>query len=178
MTTLRRAIEIYILAKDGNRPHLMDDAFTANARLEMNVKTARIAFPGTVEGRAEIARVLSSEFAQCYENVYTFCVSKPPAEADEFECLWLVVMTEKDTAAALLGIGRYTWRRAGRSAKISALRITLEEMAALPRQSAPALLQWVSTLPYPWCPIDRLAAQAPDFDEVTRACAWLGKELG
>jgi hypothetical protein len=35
----------YIRAKDENRPHLMPNVFTPDARLEMRVETGNISFP-------------------------------------------------------------------------------------------------------------------------------------
>jgi hypothetical protein len=43
MTSLRNAIETYIRSKDGNRPHVLADAFAADAELAMAVNTSRMA---------------------------------------------------------------------------------------------------------------------------------------
>lgn len=87
---LRQSIETYILAKDGNRPHLMSRAFSSDAELVMDVKTDEISFPTTVEGLAGITATLVSEFAQRYENIYTFCTAAPTDNLVEFRCHWLV----------------------------------------------------------------------------------------
>ncbi|WP_197419297.1 MULTISPECIES: hypothetical protein [Burkholderia] len=47
---LGKSIETYIQAKDGNRPHLIEDAFMPDAELVMELKTDEISFPSNVKG--------------------------------------------------------------------------------------------------------------------------------
>ena len=44
------AIGTYILAKDSNRPQLMERAFAGDCELEMAVKTDAISFPNSCKG--------------------------------------------------------------------------------------------------------------------------------
>lgn len=181
MTLLRKSIETYIDAKDGNRPHLIADAFMPDAELVMELKTNEISFPSSVSGAAGISRVLVSEFAQQYENVYTFCIGKPPEDEASFHCHWLVCMTEKSTRAARVGFGRYQWDCNDVAGKISKLRIIIEEMNTLPGQWNAPMLAWARTLPYPWCPADVLARGTPAFapiQNVVRALERLASDLG
>jgi hypothetical protein len=180
MANLKDAIESYIYAKDGNRPHLLTDAFAHGASLAMTVKTAAIAFPQQTKGRDAIASVLVSDFAQKYENVYTFCVGAMPVDGQrEFSCDWLVCMTEKGTGAARIGYGRYDWTGDSHARCLTRLHITIEEMATLPKASADSLLRWASRLPYPWCARESLmanardAADAPDIDIIKRVLVQL-----
>jgi len=166
MTSLAKSIETYINAKDGNRPHLIADAFTPDAQLAMELRTDEISFPGHVEGAAGIAKVLVSDFALRYENVYTFCVASPPPNELSFDCHWLVCMTEKSTASARVGFGRYQWHYDDQIGKVSQLRIIIEAMNTLPSQCAAPILDWARTLPYPWCPSDIAARTAPAFAPV------------
>ena len=168
MTLLRKSIEIYIAAKDGNRPHLMSDAFTADSELFMELKTDEISFPTNVKGAAGISDVLVSEFALKYENVYTFCIGKPPENQLSLCCYWLVCMTEKSTGAARVGFGQYQWDFDDAQGKIAKLRITIEEMNTLPAAWSPAILGWARALPYPWCPSHALARNVPAFEPVQR----------
>lgn len=161
MTLLRQAIETYIHAKDGNRPHLIRHAFTADAELAMKVKTDEISFPSTVKGADGIAAVLVSQFALRYENVYTFCMGMPPRDETAFRCDWLVCMTEKETGAARVGFGAYEWVSRDGAGLVSKLEITIEEMKNLPRESGGVILEWASRLPYPWCAHDLPAESAP-----------------
>ncbi|MBN3752640.1 hypothetical protein G3N95_06785 [Paraburkholderia sp. Tr-20389] len=162
MATLKDSIESYILAKDGNRPHRMTDAFAPDASLAMTVKTAAIAFPQETQGRDAIAAVLVSDFALKYENVYTFCVGAMPEHGQrEFSCDWLVCMTEKTTGAARVGYGRYDWTGEAHTAHVTQLHITIEEMETLPATSAGSVLRWASSLPYPWCERAALNRDAP-----------------
>lgn len=166
--SLRQSIETYIRAKDGNRPHLLNSAFTANAELVMEVKTDEISFPTTVRGVDGISAVLVSQFAQRYENIYTICMGTPPVDATEFRCTWLVCMTEKISGAVRVGFGGYEWLCEDESGKISKLKITIEEMKNLPGESSQLILHWVQTLPYPWCPHDVPAQHAPSIPSVQK----------
>lgn len=166
MTHLQHSIETYIHAKDGNRPHLIDDAFTPDAELSMALKTAGISFPDSVKGAKGIADVLVSQFAKQYENVYTFCIGAAPAGGSAFRCDWLVCMSEKSTGLARAGFGSYDWQGAEKSGRIKHLTITIDEMATLPAETLQPILTWVHKLPYPWCPRDRLRDGAPKIDMI------------
>jgi hypothetical protein len=174
MPNLKKPIESYILAKDGNRPHLLDDAFAPDASLAMTVKTQAISFPQESHGREAIASVLVSQFALQYENVYTFCVGAMPDEGErEFSCDWLVCMTEKASGAARVGFGRYEWAGDAQAGRVTRLHITIEEMTVLPKDNADKVLRWASRLPYPWCERETLKQDAPDIDAVQRAVSRL-----
>lgn len=165
---LRQSIETYIHAKDGNRPHLMPNAFAVDAELLMELKTDEISFPTSIKGLDGISAVLVSQFAQRYENVYTLCMGSPPDDTTEFRCAWLVCMTEKDSGAARVGFGEYEWLCQDESGKVSKLKITIEEMKILPGESSRSILEWVRTLPYPWCPHDLPAQSAPTIPAVQK----------
>ncbi|WNC94832.1 hypothetical protein RI103_33435 [Paraburkholderia sp. FT54] len=171
MTPLRQLIETYILAKDGNRPHLMSRAFAADSELLMDVKTDEITFPTTMKGLAGISAVLVSQFAQRYENIYTFCMETPPDGATAFRCNWLVCMTEKLSGAVRVGFGNYEWLCRDDSGMISRLKITIEEMRNLPSELSDSMFEWARVLPYPWCPPDLLLRSAPSIP-VVQEIAW------
>ena len=173
MITLQKSIETYIRAKDGNRPFLIADAFTVDAELTMQVNTSEISFPGTVKGAKAISDVLVSEFAQRYENVYTFCIGAPPAAEAAFSCDWLVCMSEKSTGLARAGFGRYEWLAAENSGQVRQLRITIEEMTTLPQDTVEPIQRWAEALPYPWCPRERLGEGAPEITAIDRIRAAL-----
>lgn len=173
MITLQESIETYIRAKDGNRPFLIADAFTADAELTMQVNTQAISFPGAVKGAKAISNVLISEFSQRYENVYTFCIGEPPDGRPAFSCDWLVCMSEKGTGLARAGFGRYEWRAAEDSGQVTKLRITIEEMTTLPQDTVEPILRWANALPYPWCPRERLGENAPEIEAIERIRAAL-----
>jgi hypothetical protein len=176
MTPLRQSIETYIHAKDGNRPHLMPTAFTADAELVMLVKTEEISFPSMVKGVDGISAVLVSQFAQRYENIYTVCMGTPPDDGTAFRCNWLVCMTEKASGAARVGFGGYEWLCRDGSGMISKLQITIEEMKKLPSESSPLILEWARKLPYPWCPHDSPAQSTPNIPAVQRIARHLAGE--
>ena len=174
MTPLRQSIETYILAKDGNRPHLMSRAFTADAELVMDVKTDEITFPRTTKGLGDISAVLVSQFAERYENIYTFCIEVPLDTAAAFRCNWLVCMSEKISGAVRVGFGNYEWFCRDNSGMISKLKITIEEMKTLPSELSGPILEWANMLPYPWCLHDvplRTAPNIPAAREIARRLA-------
>lgn len=145
------AVETYILAKDGNRPFLMQRAFAANAELEMVVKTDAISFPSTARGVKAIADVLVHRFGIDYENVYTVCLSRPShADSRHFSCPWLVGMSAKSDGKVRVGAGRYDWTF-GSNGLVEKLVITIDVMHMFPAAELAATMNWLSRLPYPWC---------------------------
>jgi hypothetical protein len=163
MNTAQRSIQQYIHAKDGNRPHLLDQAFTTNAILDMIVRTGSISFPGHVESRETIGDVLVRRFGQTFENVYTFCLGAPPSEnAKTFQCKWLVAMSDKNSGEARVGCGVYDWQFEPESNLAEGLTITIEHMATLPAADLASVMAWVSALDYPWCDVRALMNSAPD----------------
>lgn len=145
------AVETYILAKDGNRPFLMQRAFAANAELEMVVKTDAISFPSTARGVKAIADVLVHRFGIDYENVYTVCLSRPSdADRRNFSCHWLVGMSAKSDGKVRVGAGRYGWTF-GWDGLVEKLVITIDVMNMFPATELAATMNWLSRLPYPWC---------------------------
>ncbi|WP_028225110.1 hypothetical protein [Paraburkholderia ferrariae] len=171
MSNLKRCIETYIFAKDGNRPHLMEAAFAPDAQLTTQVATPDIVFPPHIAGCEAITAIMVSQFAQRYENVYTFCLSEPQPGSPVHDCNWLVCMTEKESGAARLGYGRYEWRSA--EGRITALTITIEEMRVLDRAIAAPMLTWAHSLPYPWCTVDQLEQAVPPVEALERVIARL-----
>jgi hypothetical protein len=173
--SLTNSIETYILAKDGNRPHLMHRAFAADAELVMNIKTDEISFPPTVKGLDGISATLVSQFAQRYENIYTFCLGTPPRNVVAFRCGWLVCMSDKNTGAVRIGFGEYEWVCRDGSGVISKLAITIEEMKTLPSELSHSIFQWANMLPYPWCSNDVLLRSTPNIPAVQEIVRFLGR---
>lgn len=162
-----QSILAYLRAKDGNRPHILAQAFTHDASLVMDVKTETISFPPVSSGRAAIAEVLVRQFARTYENVYTLCLCVPPtSEERAFACDWLVVMSCKDAGTVRVGCGRYDWDFAPDSRLVERLKITIQTMQSLPPHTLDCMMAWVGKLPYPWCPADLAMQLAPDLPEL------------
>lgn len=165
MNTAQRSIQQYISAKDGNRPHLLDQAFAPDAILDMLVHTGSISFPPHVEGIDPIGDVLVRRFGQTFENVYTFCIELPPEpQAKTFRCKWLVAMSDKNSREARVGCGLYEWQFSAESGLVERLTITIEHMKTLPTTDVPCIMKWVSNLSYPWCRAEALVNNAPDIE--------------
>jgi hypothetical protein len=166
MSNIEDAVSTYILAKDGNRPWLMARAFAAGAELEMIVKTDAISFPGAAKGLAQITEILVSRFAVDYENLYTFCLSRPTqAHGEHFSCNWLVGMSAKRDGAVRVGCGRYDWRFAGDN-MVTRLTINIETMSVLPSSVQAPVFRWLSALPYPWCSGTNALKAMPSIDDL------------
>jgi hypothetical protein len=153
MSTPSHAVSTYILAKDGNRPFLMRRAFAKDAELEIVVKTDAISFPSSAKGVSAIADILVRRFGLDYENVYTFCLAQPTkANRLHFPCHWLVGMSAKNNGQIRIGCGRYDWYfGSDKECHIERLVIAIDVMKVLPAAELAASMNWLSSLPYPWC---------------------------
>ena len=177
MLTPDQAVQTYILAKDGNRPFLMREAFTADAELETVVKTDVISFPSTAQGLSTLEEVLVRRFCVDYENIFTFCLSKPSvADRSRFQCHWLVGMSVKTTGHLRVGCGRYDWRFDA-SGKIRKLAIMIDVMKVLPASELEATMRWLSALPHPWCRPEDAAGAIPAHADLADIVAYL-KQAG
>ena len=147
------SVSTYFYAKDGNKPHLMRLAFAEDVELEMVVKTDAISFPASAKGVSAIEDILSRRFADDFENIYTFCLSRPTeANRRHFPCHWLVGMSAKNNGDIRVGSGRYDWYFTPDSAcLIDRLIITIDHMQVLPANKREEIMAWLSLLPYPWC---------------------------
>ena len=160
------AIGTYIFAKDSNRPQLMKDAFAGDCELEMIVKTDAISFPSSAEGLEEITRVLVTNFGDQYENVRTFCLSRPNSDyLPHFRCDWLVGMLAKQGGAVRVGCGHYNWHfGSDDDRRVKKLAIGIEVMCVLPAQTSELIMHWLAALPYPWCSNIQACESIPAID--------------
>ncbi len=178
MLSTAASIQAYISAKDGNRPHLLEEAFIADAELQMVVKTAAISFPPSTIGRNAIVDVLVRQFNQTYENIYTLCLGEPPlGNAESFTCGWLVAMSEKQSGAVRVGCGQYEWSFRSPGYQISALSITIVAMETMPPEMLNPVMAWVSSLPYPWCSIQAAVSSAPALTAMRSVLQQLGADV-
>jgi hypothetical protein len=178
MNTAQLSIRQYINAKDGNRPHLLHQAFAPDALLDMVVRTGSISFPPHVEGLGAIGDVLVRRFGQTFENVYTFCLGPPPErEAKTFQCKWLVGMSDKNSGEARVGCGLYEWQFSPESGLVEKLTITIEHMKTLPATDLPCIMAWVSQRDYPWCGPQALVSNAPDIDALEEVIQYVMADI-
>jgi hypothetical protein len=155
----------YFRAKDENRPHLLENVLAPNAELVVVNHTGTISFPARTVGREAIADVLVRNFCQVNENVYSFCLSRPPADAAAFSCGWLVAMSEKQSRSTRVGCGRYEWSFATTAPHLAThLTITIDAMQVLPPHMLDPVLAWVQALSYPWASPEDLTRLAPSIE--------------
>jgi hypothetical protein len=172
------SINYYIQAKDQNRPYLMRSAFAEAATLNMIVKTGAISFPPLSKGIEAITEVLVRRFAQSYENIFTFCLGDPPKDdAKRFSCNWMVGMSERESGAVRVGCGCYDWLfQTGEPYLTRELTITIELMQILPPNTLEVIMEWLSGLPYPWCPVQEAAGRAPRVEGLSVILDYISKK--
>ena len=69
--------------------------FAEGSEMEFMLKTDAISFPGSAKGLRAIEDILRG-FNTDYENIYTFCLSRPSdSDRRHFACHWLVGMSAK-----------------------------------------------------------------------------------
>jgi hypothetical protein len=175
MSTPSDAVSTYILAKDGNRPFLLRRAFAEDAELEMVVKTDAISFPSSARGVSAIEEILVRRFSLEYENVYTFCLSRPSeANRRHFPCHWLVGMSARNNGQVRVGCGRYDWYfGSDKECQVERLVIVIDVMKILPAAELAASMIWLSSLPYPWCAPDQAVRTVPALEGFAEIEAYL-----
>jgi hypothetical protein len=173
MPTPAEAVTAYILAKDGNRPFLMKQAFAENVELEMVVKTDTISFPSNASGLSAVEDILVRRFGVDSENIYTFCLSQPPeAVNSRFQCQWLVGMSARATGQIRVGCGGYDWHF-NDDGKVGKLVINIDVMKVLSGSDPNVVMAWLSSLPYPWCSTSQALKAFPANDDLSDIAAYL-----
>jgi hypothetical protein len=160
------AISTYILAKDSNRPQLMKHVFAGDCELEMAVKTDAISFPSSAKGLESISQVLITNFGDQYENVRTFCLSRPNSDyLPHFRCDWLLGMSARQGGAVRVGCGHYSWYfGSDDDGRVKKLVIDIEVMCVIPVEESEPIMQWLAALPYPWCSDIQACESIPAMD--------------
>jgi len=174
MSTPVKSVLTYILAKDGNRPFLMKQAFAENVELEMVVGTDAISFPSTASGLNAVEDVLVRRFSADNENIHTFCLSEPDPVHSRFQCHCLVVMFVKTTGQLRVGCGRYDWHF-NDDGKVGRLVINIDIMKVFSGTQLDAVMCWLSSLPYPWCSPNQALESFPLCDDLSEIKAHLNQ---
>ena len=164
---IETVLRTYFHGKDENRPHLLRGVFAANATLQVVNRVGTIAFPSLTEGCDAIADVFVRRFAQTFENVYSFYMSRPQEAAAGFSCDWLVGMTEKEGGSVRVGCGRYDWEfEAEPPHSARRLVITIEAMQVMAPNTLKPVLAWLWQLDYPWSSPGAALETAPEMEEL------------
>lgn len=155
-------LRTYFHAKDGNRPHLLDEVFAEDAVLHVQNASSAISFPSVTHRREAIAAVLVGDFNRTNENIYSFYLARPPADATAFACGWLVGMTDRSTREVRVGCGTYEWHLGAAPARLaSQLVIRIDAMQLLSPDDREPVLSWLRSLSYPWSSPAEVASRAP-----------------
>ncbi|MGY3692241.1 hypothetical protein ACVIGA_002321 [Bradyrhizobium sp. USDA 3240] len=176
--TAAEAISTYIEAKDRNRPQLMKRAFVQECELQMELLTEAISFPSSAHGLESVTDVLVRNFGLQYENVRTFCLSRPEFNRlPRFQCDWLVGMSNKSDGDVRVGCGEYTWDfDAAGDGRVKRLLIKIEFMCVLPASYQAPVLQWLSAIPYPWSSYGEARTGLPSIDALTPIAQFLRRD--
>jgi hypothetical protein len=167
-------LRTYLHAKDENRPWLLEQVFTASAKLEVNNRSSAISFPAVTVGREAIADVLVRDFGRANENVYSFYMARPPGGAARFSCDWLVCMSEKESRSVKVGCGRYDWVFDAEPTWLAShLTISIEVMQLLPPSQFAAVYAWIAQLAYPWSSAEAAADLAPPIEALAPVLQYL-----
>src|SRR5206468_8937885 len=87
---------------------------------------------------------------------------------------WLVGMSGKDNGPIRVGCGRYDWYfTADEQCLVDRLKITIEVMQILDADECDAVMNWLSSLPYPWCTVDEAARNMPKTEALTAVGEYL-----
>ena len=160
-------LRTYFRAKDENRPYLLRTVFCEEATLCVRVNTDSIAFPAESHGLPAIADVLVRKFGQTYENVHSFYLSRPPSEASQFVCRWLVGMSQKEDGQVRVGCGHYEWSfQEAPPHLVSKLVISIEAMQTLAAHQIESVFAWLERLSYPWSSASEVLKAAPANPEL------------
>jgi hypothetical protein len=147
----RRALEIYIDAKDNTRPGRIAEAFAADAVLTISLATSAIAFPARVVGADAIAKTLVTDFGAQYTRCRTYYVCDSlDVHGGVIDALpWLVVMRETASGALRVGHGVYRWSFDDAQA-VSGFDIHIARMDVVPDADGALLDALQAGLDYPW----------------------------
>jgi len=169
----------YFRAKDGNRPHLLERVFAADAELQIRNLSDNIAFPAMTHGRAAIADVLVRSFALANENVYSFYLDAPPAaDAQTFDCAWLVGMSERSSGQVRVGCGTYEWAFEPHASHMARrLVVDIEAMQLLPAAESTPVFAWLRALNYPWSSADRALHGLPANELLSPIAQFLSRHV-
>jgi hypothetical protein len=123
----------------------MKRAFAGDCELEMAVRTDAISFPSSAKGLEQIAQVLVTNFGDQYENVRTFCLSRPNSDYPPyFRCDWLVGMSARQGGAVRVGCGHYGWHfGSDNDRRVKKLAIDIEVVCVLPAEGSKPIMQWL-----------------------------------
>ena len=167
----------YFRAKDGNRPHLLERVFAANAELQIRNLSDNIAFPAMTHGRAAIADVLVRSFALANENVYSFYLDAPPATGTQtFDCAWLVGMSDRASGQLRVGCGTYAWSFDAEPLPLATrLVIVIECMEVLPQHESGRVFAWLESLSYPWSSAAAARRGMPAIESLSPVAEFLGQ---
>ncbi|WP_439375290.1 hypothetical protein [Bradyrhizobium sp. DASA03120] len=141
----------------------------------MIVKTDAISFPSSAHGLEQVTQVLVTGFGGQYENVRTFCLSRPGSDhLPHVRCDWLVGMSARQGGAVRVGCGRYDWHFSSRDGRVTKLVIGIDVMCVLPAEDTGPIMRWLAALPYPWCSGVQAGRTAPDIDALRPIARFLG----
>ena len=146
-------LELYIKGKDQDEYLILEEIYTEDAEVEFEIASNSISFPESILGNKDIARVLSKEFNQNYQEVKTYYLSRPANKLSNiYEQNWLVVMRDIKSGKTRVGTGHYNWEflNDSKNLKIQRHKIYIHEMLNIEDEQMSELTRIQDELNYPW----------------------------
>ena len=159
-------IAAYVEAKDRTHLQLLGRVFVeGDCEIEYADKTHLVSLPSSSRGLEQIAQMLAT-FGGPYENIRTFCLSRPNSNyLPHFRCDFLVGMNARQDGTVRVGVGQYDWHfGSDDDSRVKKLVIALELMFVLPASESVPIMQWLAALPYPWCSNIQACESIPAID--------------
>lgn len=156
MENIRRLLDKYILGKDTAKPNILEEIYSPDAAVHFTVLPDTISFPAVIKGNREIARVLSADFNERYDNVKTYYLSPAATNVEGNAVLrqgWMVMMREIEGHNLKFGGGFYSWffeQSGDGDRRIKRHEITICVMLDLPDHPLRFLHDCTGNLSYPW----------------------------
>jgi hypothetical protein len=87
-------------------------------------------------------------------------------------------MSAKNGSPIRIGCGRYDWYfEPGAACRVEKLVIAIEVMKIFPATDLVASMNWLTSLPYPWCTPEEAVRAVPAIDGFAEIEAYLKKAL-
>lgn len=163
LSRYRRALEIYIDAKDNTKPARIHEAFAPDAVLTFSLATPNITFPSRSVGADAIAKTLVGDFGERYSRCRTYYLCEADALVARDRVIdvlpWLVVMREAAAGALRIGHGTYRWTFDANDAapRVAQFHIHIERMDVVDDPDGALLERLQHGLSYPWLAPGELA---------------------
>ena len=169
-----KALDLYIRAKDQNRPFLLTEAFVDQARFDLqlseDIEFGRRAAGQRPETVAETVAVIGAQFL----DVFTTTVTESVVDAsNSLACHWLAGLVGREEEQLFVNWGRYLFSF-GPESRVRRLQVSFDGGTVLPAGSQAQTLSWLSQLPSPLCSAKELLTGIPELEALEPLRGFVG----